>query len=127
FVSERHAVILTCDTLRSVTELPVEMAPAELKVLLDERQPVRLIDVREPHEFAICRLEGAELIPMRNVPEHLPELDDEDALMVVYCHHGMRSRRVVDWLRAQGVGNCRNLTGGIDLWSVAIDPAITRY
>jgi rhodanese-related sulfurtransferase len=103
------------------------MPPAELKALLDAGEGVRLIDVREPEEHAVCRIEGAQLIPMRTVPENLGNLRNEEALMVVYCHHGMRSRRVVDWLRAQGVENCRNLSGGIDLWSVAVDPAVARY
>ena len=110
-----------------MTELPIEMPPAELKALLDASETVRLIDVREPDEYAVCRIEGAQLIPMRMIPEHLSSLQDEEGLMVVYCHHGMRSRRVVDWLRANGVENCRNLSGGIDLWSVAVDPAVARY
>ncbi len=113
--------------LRSVNDLSIEMAPAELKTLLDAQQPVRLIDVREPEEHAICRIEGAELIPMGTIPAHLDDLKRDELLMVVYCHHGMRSRRVVDWLRAQGVANCRNLSGGIDLWSAAVDPAVPRY
>ena len=103
------------------------MAASELKALLDAAEPVRLIDVREPEEHAICRIEGAELIPMRTIPAHLVNLNQEGPLLVVYCHHGMRSRKVVDWLRAQGVGNCRNLSGGIDLWSAAVDPAVARY
>ena len=113
--------------LRSVNDLFVEMAPGELKALLDAQQPVRLIDVREPEEHSICRIEGAELIPMGTIPAHLNDLNRDEPLMVVYCHHGMRSRRVVDWLRAQGVANCRNLSGGIDLWSAVVDPAIPRY
>ena len=103
------------------------MAAAELKALLDAAEPVRLIDVREPEEHAICRIEGAELIPMRTIPAHLDNLNREGPLLVVYCHHGMRSRKVVDWLRAQGVQNCRNLSGGIDVWSAAVDPAVARY
>jgi rhodanese-related sulfurtransferase len=110
-----------------MTEPPIEMLPAELKALLDGGQAVRLIDVREPEEYAICRIEGAQLIPMRMVPASLEDLRDEEGPTVVYCHHGMRSRRVVDWLRAQGVENCRNLSGGIDLWSIAVDPAVARY
>jgi rhodanese-related sulfurtransferase len=110
-----------------VTDPPIEMPPTELKARLDSGESVRLIDVREPEEYAVCRIEGAQLIPMRKVPENLNDLRNEEGLMVVYCHHGMRSRRVVDWLRAQGVRNCRNLSGGIDLWSVAADPAVARY
>ena len=95
--------------------------------MLDRGEPVRLIDVREPEEFAICSIEGAELIPMRTVPARLDELNRHQPLTVICCHHGMRSRRVVDWLRAQGVENCRNLSGGIDSWSVAVDPGVARY
>ena len=72
-------------TLWGVTELPIEMPPAELKALLDAGKGVRLIDVREPEEYAVCRIEGAQLIPMRTVPENLGTLRNEAALMVVYC------------------------------------------
>ncbi len=102
--------------------------PVEVKELLDRGVSLRLIDVREPEEHRICRIEGARLIPMRSVPQHLNELDDEAAApMVVFCHHGVRSLSVVNWLRAQGVSNCRSMAGGIDSWSVRVDAAVPRY
>jgi rhodanese-related sulfurtransferase len=107
--------------------LPLEIQPAEVKVLLDRGLPVRLLDVREPEEFAIGSIDGARLIPMRTVPQHLRELDDDGPLWVVFCHHGVRSLSVVDWLRNQGLGNCQSMAGGINLWSLQIDPAVPRY
>ena len=68
-----------------------------------EKRP-RLIDVREAEEHAICHIAGAELIPMRTIPQHLQSLDG-DTPLIVFCHHGVRSLNVVDWLRRQGVEN----------------------
>ena len=80
---------------------PLEITPLEVKDLIERGAPVRLIDVREPAEHDICRIEGARLIPMRSIPQHLDELDDADSAIVVFCHHGVRSLSVVDWLRRQ--------------------------
>jgi rhodanese-related sulfurtransferase len=107
--------------------LPIEITPAEVNGLLKDGVPLRMIDVREPQEHAVCHIEGARLIPMQTVPQHLQELDDDGARIVVFCHHGTRSLSVVDWLRRQGVENCQSMSGGIDLWSLLIDPAVPRY
>ena len=107
--------------------LPIEIAPAEVSELLKTGVPLRLIDVREPAEHAICHIEGAALIPMQYIPTRLQELDDPAVRMVVFCHHGVRSLSVVDWLRRQGVENCQSMAGGIDLWSAQIDPGVPRY
>lgn len=107
--------------------LPFEITPAEVRDLIDRGEPLRLVDVREPAEYEICRIEGAQLIPMRSIPQHLSELDDEGPPLVVFCHHGVRSLQVVEWLREQGVANCRSMAGGIDLWSVQIDAGTPRY
>ena len=115
--------------LRSVAEelLPMEITPAEVNGLLKSGAPLRLIDVREPQEHAICHIEGAALIPMQTVPHRLQELDDDSSRIVVFCHHGVRSLSVVDWLRNQGVQNCQSMSGGIDLWSREIDANVPRY
>jgi len=105
----------------------MEITPAEVKAKLDAGEPLRLIDVREPEEFAICRIAGAALLPMRSIPQHLNDLDNGGPELVVFCHHGVRSLSVVDWLRRQGVENCRSMSGGIDAWSLQIDPAVPRY
>jgi rhodanese-related sulfurtransferase len=94
---------------------------------MDSGNALRMIDVREPEEHRICRIEGARLIPMRSIPQHLQELDDAGEDIVVFCHHGVRSLSVVEWLRRQGVENCRSMSGGIDSWSLQIDPAVPRY
>jgi rhodanese-related sulfurtransferase len=107
--------------------LPLEISPAEVRDLLDRGAPLRLIDVREPFEHERARLDAAELIPMRTVPQHLEALRGESRPVVVMCHHGMRSLQVVNWLREQGVADCRSMAGGIDRWSVEIDPALPRY
>lgn len=93
----------------------------------EAREPVRLIDVREPFELQLGHLEDAESIPMRSIPANLGMLEDDDRPIVVMCHHGVRSLQVVCWLREQGVENCTSMTGGIDRWSLEIDPAVPRY
>jgi len=107
--------------------MPMELTPREVNELKKRGERIRLVDVREPEEFAIARIEGAELIPMRTVPAHLQELDREEGRIVVFCHHGVRSLSVADWLRRQGVENCQSMAGGIDLWSREVDPAVPRY
>lgn len=105
----------------------MEITPREVNELRQTGDRIRLVDVREPEEFAICRIEGAELIPMRTVPAHLQDLDSEEARIVVFCHHGVRSLSVIDWLRRQGVENCQSMAGGIDLWSREVDASVPRY
>jgi rhodanese-related sulfurtransferase len=85
-----------------------------------------LLDVREPEELAICRIEGAEHIPMGDIPSRLQHLDPERDL-VVFCHHGVRSARVALWLRGQGFERVWSLAGGIDAWAQTVDPTLPRY
>ena len=109
--------------------LPLETAPHDIKRRLEGGEKLLLIDVREPHEFQLARIPGAELIPMRTVPAQLQRLEaaSDEAALIVYCHHGVRSLNVVNWLREQGVSACQSMTGGIDRWSVEIDPSVPRY
>jgi rhodanese-related sulfurtransferase len=109
--------------------LPFETTPQDIKHRLDAGEKLVLIDVREPAEFALARLEGAELIPMRTVPAELSRLDGQadEATLIVYCHHGVRSLNVVNWLRQQGVEASQSMAGGIDRWSLEIDPSVPRY
>lgn len=85
-----------------------------------------VLDVREPHEVAICALEPSLSIPMQQVPERLAELP-EDQSLVVLCHHGGRSAMVTRFLQERGFANARNLAGGIDAWAREIDPDMARY
>jgi adenylyltransferase/sulfurtransferase len=97
-----------------------------LHALLAKGAPIRIIDVREPYEWAIARLADARLIPLNSLPGVVNTLE-RDADIVVYCHHGMRSAAAVEWLRDQGFARVRNLVGGIDRWSLDIDPTMRRY
>ncbi len=105
----------------------LEINPQDVKRRIDAGEKLRLIDVREPHELRQAGVPGADLIPMREVPNALPELQGEEKPIVVFCHHGMRSLQVVAWLREHGVENCMSMAGGIDRWSLEIDPAVPRY
>ena len=104
----------------------LEITPAEAKQRLDRGEGVLLVDVREPWEFELCRIEGAKLIPMGTIPANLQALDTDDEV-ICYCHHGMRSLDVAVWLRGQGVERAKSLAGGIDRWSAEIDPTVPRY
>ena len=109
--------------------LSFEVTPAAVKQRLDAGEPLLLIDVRTPEEHAITRIEGAELIPMDTVPRQLDRLEEmaDTGTLVVFCHHGMRSANVVNWLRGQGVSSAQSMAGGIDRWSTEVDPAVPRY
>jgi rhodanese-related sulfurtransferase len=95
--------------------------------LADERRekPV-LLDVREPWEFEKARIDGATLIPMREVPSRIGQID-EDKQVVAICHHGGRSMQVAMFLEKQGFKRVHNLVGGIDAWSRTVDPAVPLY
>ena len=109
--------------------LPFEVTPQDVQRRLEAGEKLYLIDVREPSEFAVARMAGAELIPMRTVPAELSRLDasSDDGTLIVFCHHGVRSLNVVNWLREQGVTACQSMAGGIDRWSLQIDPSVPRY
>jgi len=113
-------------TLQDHDDLPFDITVQDLAAWLEAGREVKILDVREPHEAQICHLEGSQLIPLNELQERLAELDQE-ALTVVYCHHGPRSTHAVSFLRQQGFHSVTNLGGGIDAWSLAIDPSIPRY
>ena len=107
-----------------MSELEISVSDLEKKQKGGEQ--FLLVDVREPWEYDTCRIEGAKLIPMRSIPANLQQLDvDHD--VICYCHHGQRSLDVAAWLRAQGVETAQSLAGGIDRWSLEIDPSVPRY
>jgi rhodanese-related sulfurtransferase len=103
-----------------------EIDAVELKVKLDRGDDFKLIDVREPHEFQICRIPGSTLIPLGELPKHLNELDPS-AEYVMHCKMGGRSAKAVELLRQSGFKNVRNMTGGILAWSDKVDPAVPKY
>ena len=106
---------------------PVEITALEVKRRLDAGEECSLIDVREHEEFRICHIDGATLIPMRDIPKQFDRLEESPMPLIVFCHHGVRSLTVVSWLREQGLAECVSMAGGIDAWSRDVDPAVPRY
>ena len=98
----------------------------DLKRKRDAREAIQLIDVREPFEFEIARIDGAKLIPLGQLANRLHELK-RNGQTVVHCHTGMRSAQAVQMLRQSGFTNVYNLEGGIDAWANEIDPAMQKY
>jgi rhodanese-related sulfurtransferase len=104
-----------------------QMLPKDLAARLqDGGEPPLLLDVREPWEFGICRIEGARSLPMRQIPAALGEFD-RDGELVVICHHGIRSQQVAAYLDYQGFGNVINLSGGVAAWARDVDPSMPTY
>jgi adenylyltransferase/sulfurtransferase len=99
----------------------------ELKSRFDAGEGLRLIDVREPSEQRTAKIEGSELKPLGQIASWANELTDKDEEIVLHCHHGMRSDRACQYMAAQGFTNVKNLIGGIDEWSLKIDPSVPRY
>jgi rhodanese-related sulfurtransferase len=105
-----------------------EISVQELKEALASATPPRLIDVREAGEFEHCRISGAELLPLSQWPQiALETLTDKSQPLLMQCHHGGRSARATAWLLGQGFTDVKNVAGGIDAWSIEIDPAVPRY
>ena len=104
----------------------LEILPTELKSKIDRGEEVYLVDVREPWEHQLCRIEGARLVPLGSLAASLQTLPDVDEL-ICYCHHGMRSLDAAAWLRGQGFEKAKSLAGGIERWSREIDPKVPRY
>ena len=107
-----------------ISEISVE----DLKTKLDAGQEFCLIDVREKFEFEIARIPGAKLIPLAQLPGRLAELESfQGKEVVAHCHHGGRSRRALEFLKSKGFKNLKNVSGGIDHWSLRIDSSVARY
>jgi rhodanese-related sulfurtransferase len=104
------------------------VSPLQLAARLRESAPPRLLDVREPEELAIAALPGALHIPLGELAERIDELEaGRDLEWVVICHHGVRSAMATGFLAANGFSRAINLSGGIDRWSLEVDPGVPRY
>jgi sulfur-carrier protein adenylyltransferase/sulfurtransferase len=103
-----------------------EIDVTEVKAKLDRGDKFVLIDVREPHEYKICNIPAAKLIPLGEVPQRLHELDKE-ADIVIHCKSGMRSAKACGILKQAGFQHVRNMKGGILAWSDKVDPSVPKY
>jgi len=122
FCGMRGQEMATAVAADSAEETTVE----QLKSRLDRREPVFILDVRNPEEYQICRLPGSKLLPLPELPRRFAELDREQE-MVVHCKSGMRSAKAIQFLRQQGFRKLTNLKGGILAWADKIDPSMPRY
>jgi len=108
----------------------LEVTPASVQgwIALPKEERPRLVDCREEEELAICQLPGNEWFPLGSFPQRITALKNDAARgIVIYCHHGVRSRHAASFLRAQGVEKVFSMAGGTDLWSRIIDPELPRY
>lgn len=104
-----------------------QITPTTLKKRLETaEQPPLVLDIREPDERARCQIAGSLHIPMQQLQSRLSELPN-GAEIVVYCHHGMRSMQIANFLDQRGYAKVYNLLGGIDAWSTEVDPSVRRY
>ena len=108
--------------------LPLEIDVHGVKALMESGEEFLLLDCRETDEFNYAKLPNSKHIPMNKIPARLQELEDvRGKRIVVHCHHGGRSLRVTNWLRQQGFTLAQNMDGGIEAWSLEIDPSVPRY
>ena len=100
--------------------------PKEVKQLIEKESSLKLIDVRESWEYKLAKLENSQLIPLRELTNHMEKLEPNDILLI-YCHHGSRSFYACAYMLQQGFKEVYNLEGGIDAWSKVIDKSIPKY
>ena len=103
-----------------------EIEPVDVKARIDRGDRFVLVDVREPHEYQICNIPQARLIPLGQLPKRLNELNPADSI-VVHCKSGMRSAKAQDLLKQSGFSNVLNMKGGILAWSDKVDPSVPKY
>ena len=102
-----------------------DLNPKQFKDYLDNNTAI-LVDVREQGEIDICKIDGSISMPMSKGPEQYDELNPSDNV-AIYCHHGMRSLQIAEFLESKGYESLFNLQGGIDAWSREIDPSVDTY
>ena len=109
----------------------IELASSDAKKHLRNKDATcrpLLLDCRTAEEHAIAKIDGSVLIPMQEIAERLSELEPwREKPIVVHCHHGVRSLRVTHFLRDKGFSQAQSMKGGIDAWSVEVDPRVPRY
>ena len=104
----------------------MQISAKEVNERVGRGDKLLLIDVREQWEYDLAKIPGAKLIPLGTLPANLNALLDADEV-ICYCHHGMRSLDAAVWLRQQGVESAKSMAGGIERWSLEVDPQVPRY
>jgi rhodanese-related sulfurtransferase len=111
-----------------MSELPLEIDCRAVAAKLRGGDHFLLLDCRELDEWTLARITGARLVPLTALEARMGELQGfKHAEIAVHCHHGGRSLKVAQWLRAQGFAKAQSMAGGIDRWSEEIDPSVPRY
>lgn len=114
--------------MSNAEQCPLEIDVLAVKSMMDSDANFLLLDCRRTDEYEVARIEQAQLIPMDELSQRLDELEDHrDRQIVVHCHHGGRSLMVARWLREQGFPRAQSMAGGIEAWSVLVDPECPRY
>jgi adenylyltransferase/sulfurtransferase len=128
WIREAWLPIVESEITSDAGSIALEIECQAVKGKVDRGDPFLLLDCREPDEFALVRIVGAQLWPMSDLPDRLPELaPHRKSEIVVYCHHGVRSLHVAMWLRQQGFTRATSMMGGIDRWALEIDRTLPRY
>jgi rhodanese-related sulfurtransferase len=104
----------------------IEVTPREVSARLERGDKFLFVDVREKWEYETSRIEGAVLIPLREIPANLQRLAGAREV-VFFCHHGVRSMDAAAWMRSQGIEGAQSMSGGIDRWTTEVDPLVPRY
>jgi molybdopterin/thiamine biosynthesis adenylyltransferase/rhodanese-related sulfurtransferase len=126
-ITELQDYVAFCGTGRGEEGDAVEEITArELKRRIDQGDALELIDVRDPHEFEICRIPGTRLVPLGSLAEHMHEFDSARTY-VVHCRSGVRSAKAIGQLQRAGFKRLLNLRGGILAWSREVDPSVPTY
>ena len=120
------APVATASAQPSAADAPREISPSTLAVRLARGDHLLVLDVREEWEVRLAALEGARVVPMARIPAERATLPSDQEIAVL-CHHGTRSAMVAEYLRAGGHARVMNVSGGIDRWSVEVDPSVPRY
>ena len=130
-VLAKHNVLAVDEVIEHIEtshaqEQRIQIQPQDLAEALKSSTPPRLLDVREPEELAIVKLDGAVALTQELVQEMMADWP-KDTPIVTYCHHGIRSLEAASYLIGHGFTNVRSLVGGIDAWTEQIDPSLARY
>lgn len=108
-----------------------EVTPRQVRQMLADGKPFILLDCRRLDEHQVARIHGSTLMPLDTIEKRADELEDDSGArstpIIVHCHHGVRSLRATAALRAMGFTDVKSMAGGIDLWSVDVDPGVPRY